>query len=652
MRVVFHVAVVLAAVLTVVPVSAQYAELPKPLPVPVSVFGASPGWFTAATQIGRRLFLAGPYSRLAPPTGSAVVVDLAGHHIQGGFPYFAGTVSQIVADGVGGWLVVGEFTSVNGQPFAGFARVAPNRTLDGRYHVVANGVIRKVAIAHGRIYLAGDFTSLNGATRRGLAALDAVSGGLSAWGAGFDPRGNVRELSFSSLGVYVAGGSDQGHLWGLDAATGRVLFDRPGFVSAVAASSARIYVGGTGYQRPVWAVDPFTGQDTAWSPGLTFQYIPATYGWDATQITALLLDEGRLYIGGRFRTTDGRTTLAAVEAGGGSALGWRPAAPGPLSGPEVAVVRVGPAILAFIAGSLFAFDVATAATIPFEPDVVGAVFAASSAPEGVVVGGSFNGSGGVSHAGLASMDLDTFGVDPWTAVVPGSPVDPLVELATDGTWLFGRTDGTLNGNDARLFKIDPVSGAVVAERAFPSVLTRMRVAGSEIVVSTLTRNTNVPELGRLAIADWSYTALPTTLDGWATGLDVAGDTIYIAGRFTAVNGQSRPSLAAVHRLTGAVLPWRPAPDSGGGLVRTAGGRVWVAGEFHRVGGLRRRGLAEVDPLSGAALPWNPDVAGILSGGVAFPGVGALEIGGDGNVYAASASYSSPTARSTRWPPVK
>lgn len=95
-----------------------------------------------------------------------------------------------------------------------------------------------------------------------MVSYQSFSGGLSSWGAGFDPHGNIRELSFSSLGVYVAGGDFPGHLWGLDAATGRLLFDRPGFVSAVAASSAQVYVGGVAYQRPVWAVDPFTGQDT------------------------------------------------------------------------------------------------------------------------------------------------------------------------------------------------------------------------------------------------------------------------------------------------------------------------------------------------------------------------------------------------------
>ena len=337
-------------------------------------------------------------------------------------------------------------------------------------------------------------------------------GALTGWGAGFDPRGGVRELSFSSLGVYVAGGPEPGHLWGLDAATGRVLFDCPGFVSAVAASSGLIYVGGTGFQRPVWAVNPFTGADTDWAPGLTFEYIPATYGWDATQVGDLLLDSGRLYIAGRFRTADGRASLTAVEAVGGRAVGWWPATPGP-GNSEAALFRVGPAIVANLGGASFggsqsivAFDVTTAATIPFEPDVVGAVLAVAAAPEGVVVGGSFNGSGGVDRAGsLASLDLDTGEIEPWTSVGAGAArFDPIVELATDGTWLFARSEGTLNGNDARFFKIDAGDRRRRRRAGLPvRSPTRMRVAGGEIVVSTLAREHQRSQL------NWASSRSPT-----------------------------------------------------------------------------------------------------------------------------------------------
>jgi hypothetical protein len=82
-----------------------------------------------------------------------------------------------------------------------------------------------------------------------------------------------------------------------------------------------------------------------------------------------------------------------------------------------------------------------------------------------------------------------------------------------------------------------------------------------------------------------------------------------------------------------VLPWQPAPNDDGGIVRTSSGRVWVAGAFSRLGGQRRRGLAEVDPITGVPLAWNPDVAGVLNGGAAFGGVAGLEVGADGHLYA-------------------
>jgi hypothetical protein len=613
----------------------QYAEVPRPLPVPVSSFfgGFGGGVYTGAVQIGRRLIVSGVFTRLAPPGGGAAVATPSGAAVPGAFPLIAGAVRQIVLDGAGGWLVIGDFASVAGQPIAGFVRVAPDRTVDTRFRVVADGPIHRIAIGHGRVYLAGAFTSINGTTRRGLAALDAASGQLTPWAAGFNPGGALNQLSVSSIGVYVAGGGGYGHLWGLDAGSGRVLFDRPGWVSAVAASSQRVYVGQVGFQRPLWAVDPLTGADTDWGPGLTFEYIPVTYGQDATQITSLLLDGARLYVGGRFRTSDGRTSLAAVNADGG-ALDWRPATPGPQGSPEVALFRIGPAIAASFAGGFAAYDVGSAARLPFTPDVAGSIVAIAPAPEGVVLGGSFTASGGVARDGLAALDLDTFEVEPWTSNVAIGPGRVFSQLATDGTWLFGVVEGDLGGTDARVLKIDAATGAVAGERTFPSVVTHLRMAGGRVFVSTLPRNTLAGELGTIAIADWSYTPLPVTLDGWITSLDASGDSLYLAGRFTTVSGASRPSFAAVHPATGALLPWHPAApvETSSPIVRAANARVWIGGDFRRVAGQRRRGLAEVDPATGAPLPWNPDIAGVLSGNAAFGGVANVEIGPDGHIY--------------------
>lgn len=625
--------------------AAQYAEVPRLLPTPVNTaFGGGLSSLRSAVQIGRRLFVAGEFSTLSDPSGSAVVLDPAGRIVPGAFPQFLGLVHEIVPDPAGGWFVAGERGSVDGRPHGGLVRVAANRTVDPRFQVSADGLIRRVAVAHGRVYIAGDFTTVNGTPRRGLAALDA-GGGLSAWSAGFDPGAAVTQLSVSSLGVYVASGpASPAKVWGLHAQTGQVLFSRSMLVTALAASSARVYIGGVN-PLPVRALDPFTGQDAAWGVNAVFEYLPGAYGVDGTIVSALLLDGPRLYMAGRFRTS-GREGLGAIDLGSGSLAAWRPASIGVNGDPTARLSRVGPAVAVSLGGivptlggtnRLLAYDVTTAATLAFQSEITGALVTAAPAPEGVVVGGAFGRAGGLARPGLASIDLDTMAVEPWIPALPASPLPLPMTLGTDGTSLFALYGRDFSAPDPRLLKIDPVSGAILADRTVPSLQTTMRVAGAHIVLTTSSVNT-AATVGLVTIADWSYQALPVTIDGTVASVDVAGDTMYLAGTFGTVNGQPRHNLAAVHRLTGALLGWDPQSDLRAAVVRATLGRVFVAGEFGTIGGVRRRGLAELDPVTGAARPWNPHVDSPNLGNVV-----ALEIGADGSLYA---STGTPFADST------
>ena len=144
----------LAFALLAPPAFAQYAEIPWPLPSGArSFFGFnSEEPIRTATQIGRRLFIGGPFTDLGTPTGGAAVVDTLGVLRPQAFPVVGGGVSQIAADGVGGWFLSGTFTSVGGRPIAGFARVAADRSVDERFRLVLNGGIRRLAVAHGRVW--------------------------------------------------------------------------------------------------------------------------------------------------------------------------------------------------------------------------------------------------------------------------------------------------------------------------------------------------------------------------------------------------------------------------------------------------------------------------------------------------------------------
>ncbi|MCC7176864.1 MAG: PQQ-binding-like beta-propeller repeat protein [Acidobacteria bacterium] len=591
--------------------AAQYAETPLSL-------GAVDGYVGRAAQIGRRLFIAGSFNHVSAPTGGAVVVDEAGKLVPGRFPRFDGTVNAIVADGLGGWVVVGGFTRVDGQPQAYFARVGPDRSVDPRYRITANGPIRQVAIAHGRVYLLGDFTIIDGVERHGLAALDTATGVLSGFAASFHTEGRrMIALSVSSIGVYV---SAAGRLWGFDASNGTTLFYRDVTVNAIAATSARVYVGGGGSVRPVWAVDPLTGRDLAWSIGLTFRRLSDYV--DNTSIDALLIDGGRLYLGGYFLTADNRSHLAAVDAASGEASPWR--ASSGLS-PVTGLLRVGPAIVAtghsaavsIPTRHVWPFDAHTGALLSWDPQPYGSVTSVSLAPEGAVIGGDFNGIDGVPRSSLASFDLDTGLLEAWTATPPEGR---LVAFDTDGSFLFWFT------HDARVSKIDPLTGAVLGTIAFGDDVTRLpyRIADGRIFVGVV--HARAPaELAAITIADWSRQTLPVTFgpsdNVILVSLEAVGDTLYVAGTFATINGVPRPFLAAVHPDTGAVLPFAPSPDARA-HVRQWGTRLVASGDFRRIGGERRRGLAELDPVTGRALDWNPDA----------PGGPGMTVGGDGHLY--------------------
>lgn len=620
------------------PAHAQYAETARPLPAAVFEYfsvGATP--IRTATQIGRRLFIGGDFTRLSPYVGGATVLGPAGSVVPGGFPVIAGRVSQIVSDGSGGWVVVGDFTSVEGRPIARAARIRADRHVDPTFVIDADGPVTQVVVAHGRAYLAGVFHVVNGQRRDGVAAISLDTNALADWGRDVDLGGRAPlALSASSIAVYVSGAPSHennlpGRVWGFDADRGAMLFVTTAVVRSIAATSSRVYVGGLGVARPVWALDPFTGAEQDWTPAIRFSPLNSTTG-EYTAITSLLLDNGRLYIGGALRTDDFHEGLVVADPASGARLAWQPASPG-LG--VAAIARVGPAIVVANYNSVpLAFDVGTAAALPFTAAVSGALTVAA-APEGVVVGGApFVAPGGVARRGMASIDLDTWAIEPWTSALTMPQFGGVVELATDGTALIARVQ------DGRVAKIDPVTGAVLGERSFFAAFgLPLRVRNGEVYVVFPTGSgfeVTGWKVAAITIATWAYRELPIVLTGGQPfSVDVDGDTLYLAGGVDIVNGVSRPGLAAASISTGAVRAFRPAPDDVFyARVRAAGGRVWATGGFRFIGGAFRRGIAELDPITGAALPWNPDVLP-LQGAV-------LDLAADGTIYLGPDSYSVTT----------
>jgi PKD repeat protein len=78
-----------------------------------------------------------------------------------------------------------------------------------------------------------------------------------------------------------------------------------------------------------------------------------------------------------------------------------------------------------------------------------------------------------------------------------------------------------------------------------------------------------------------------------------GDTVYIGGTFTTVNGQTRRNLAQLSITTGALTAFNTAGINGAvnDLV-LSGGRLFVGGVFSSVSGVAHGGLATLNPGTG------------------------------------------------------
>lgn len=95
-------------------------------------------------------------------------------------------------------------------------------------------------------------------------------------------------------------------------------------------------------------------------------------------------------------------------------------------------------------------------------------------------------------------------------------------------------------------------------------------------------------------------------DGRVSAIVVSGDTVYIGGSFTHVDGVPRSRLAAIDATDGSLLPWNPGANRHVRALVAAGSRIYAGGDFTRVGGSAHSRLAAVDATTGAVdNSWNP-----------------------------------------------
>lgn len=225
--------------------------------------------------------------------------------------------------------------------------------------------------------------------------------------------------------------------------------------------------------------------------------------------------------------------------------------------------------------NLAAFDVATGELLPWAPDPDGAVRTLVLSPGGdrLYVGGEFKRIGGVVRENVAALD-----------VASGAPVGFALEVDTRVRTLALSPDGSVLYLGGRFSRVggQPRTHLAAVRTADASVLPAF-----------------APQV--------AHSAKPEEATVASIAVTADGETLYVGGTFTQVDGVPRVGVTKLNASSGAVDPAWDArveprtPDIEARVYRllTTADGVYVCGDYFRVGGAVSANLARVDLATGA-----------------------------------------------------
>jgi trimeric autotransporter adhesin len=527
----------------------------------------------------------------------------------------------------------GRFTMIGGLPRLslaalnaadGSATLTFNPSVTG---TVGNGVVNALARSGSTLYVGGSFNTIGGAMRNNIAALSL---GVPLDGVavpGFNPSpsysgcaacGSIAALAVSSDGATVyagglfdtIGGKSRNHFAGLNPADGTATPFNPSpngniFTLAVSSDSSIIYVAG-GFNSSNGS--PSIG-------GQARNYAAAVNAIDGTAtgfnpnpnaiVNAFGVSGSAVYLAGYFSSLGGvvRHSIAAISATDGSVTSFDPNAAG------------------FNGGTATVYSLAVSGST-------------------VYAGGYFGSIGGQSRTSIAALntvDGSATSWDPSGHYFGGPAVVETLAVAADSTIYVGGIFTTiggqtrnniaaLNASDGTATTWDPNPNSEVATLAVSGPF--VYAGGFFTAIGGQTRN----KIAALNASDGTATSWDpdATANANVLALAISGSTIYAGGNFPSIHGVPRQNIAGINISDGTPTSFDPQasdPSTGGGVYALAvsGSTVYAAGFFTSIGGQTRNLIAGLKSSDGTATSFDPNGA---------PGFGAfaLAVASDGTLY--------------------
>ena len=355
------------------------------------------------------------------------------------------------------------------------------------------------------------------------------------------------------------------------------------------------------------------------------------------EVTALARSGGTLYIGGKFSIISGqpRSLIAAFDVATGQANAWHPDATGRIdANPVVAAIAV--------------------------------------RGDTVYVGGNFTAIGGRPRRCLAAVDARTGGALDWNP----SPDYLVNAIALSGNTAYVGGEFTQLGGQPRYLAgaVDLTSGAATVWdphitnhrreyfEAAPFVGTLL-VHGESVFIGGLMDTIGGqfrPGAGAVDVRTGVVTSWDPKLAGvfpypYVRALASHGDTIYVGGYFSTVQGTPRICLAALDAITAAPTGWDPRPNDEVDAIAVSDDHIYAGGSYQSLGTWQvRHNLAAFDLTTGRPTDWDPDPDGIVvyslaaKDGVVFAGGAFSSVGGQARSGIAALDATSGVA--TTWNP--
>jgi hypothetical protein len=572
--------------------SAAMATSTPPSPVPEGSWIAN-GQVSDLAWSGHTLYIGGDFSRVGPPTGPFAILNGTSGAQEGSGPIVAGgeaNVEAIISDGHGGWYIGGNFTSVGGAPIRNLAHITSTDTLNAGFAPNPNQTVHALALSAGgeTLYAAGDFHEIGGQDRSGIAAINTTTGlaqpGFTAgFNVGESEDGSALALASNTNTLYVGavGGYGPVHsrLKAFDATTGAVdaafkaEADAVGAL-AVSPDDQTLYVAGASSidgeaRNGLGAVNALSGAITSFDP-------PGSTSYPALSL-ALTSDGTALYAGGldglqKISTATG-TVDKSFSANPGEVIALALSAD--QSKLYVSSQEYVGGLNREVLQRLNATTGAAENTFSTEPNGTPSAVATSSTGTVAIGGGAqiaiegskFNSLGGVKRGDFAAID-ETTG-QPTSLELPGSS---RFVVSPDGSTLYAIASNGAKGT--KLISVSTTTGTIS-----PSFTTEVHGGVETLAVS--------PD----------------------------GNTLYVGGVFTEVDGHAATNLVAVNTSDGSLksgFSASPSGESGGvgfgnassGPVDTLtaspdGAKLYVGGDFTAIDAQPIAHLAAVSAATGA-----------------------------------------------------